>query len=163
MTSSFANLEVAKASFVESLSQFASDKDRRKFLDWIVTDVVGQLPTKYGNEPNSEIEYQKLINNRNILRRVSEFVKDRCVIEASQQGCTENGSIWNSDKLHLPASFSVGGDADTGLSLANTIHLDSFLYDEAYEDKMIESGKLTRAYCKGIIPKNTLWLMAIIM
>ena len=151
MASSSANLEVAKASFVETLSQFSSDRERRIFLDWIVREINGQLPFGYGKEPNSEIEYQEITDSRNILTRVSEFVRNRCVADASHQGNTGNGSVWNSEKLFYPSKFSVGGDADTELSAANTVHLDSFLYDEADEEIMIESGELTRAYCKGII------------
>ena len=49
----------------------------------------------------------------------------------------------------LTVDFAGLSDSETGLTPQNTLHLDSFLYDEADEDMMIENGELSRSFCKG--------------
>ena len=146
-----ATLEVAKASFLEMLRQLGGDMERRIFLDWIGNEICGQVPSGYGKIADSENNYESVIDSRQILTRVSDYVRDQCVVEAASQGATSNGSVWSSESLHYPAKFSVGGDADPGLTASNTVHLDGFLYDEVDEQAMIDSGSLSRAYCKGIL------------
>ena len=119
--------------------------------DWISNEICGQVPSGYGKIADSENNYESVIDSRQILTRVSDYVRDRCVLEAASQGATSNGSVWSSESLHYPAKFSVGGDADPGLTASNTVHLDGFLYDEVDEQAMIDSGSLSRAYCKGIL------------
>jgi hypothetical protein len=148
-------MEKAKSSFNEMFSQFGSDEERRVFLDWIAREISEKLPLSHGQQNSSEIQYRKITDSRNILTRVSSFIKNRCIPEASNKGNTSNGSVWHSEKLNYPSKFEVGGDADEGLTAENTIHLDSFLYDEADEDAMIDSGVLSRAFCKGVIQKPT--------
>jgi len=155
MASNTASMEEAKASFVEMFSQFDSVEEQREFLDWIAREISDKLPIDHGQQNGSDLLYQKIADSRNILTRVSSFIKDRCVPDASNKGNTSNGSVWNSEKLNYPSKFEVGGDADEGLTAENTIHLDSFLYDEADEDAMIDSGVLSRAFCKGVIQKPT--------
>ena len=147
MSSTSSNLVLAKASFTDILSQFNSE-DRRIFLDWVSKEIENKSTLEVAQ--NSEMEYRKTTDSRNILTRISSFIKERCVVDASQQGTTLNGSVWNSEKLYYPATFSVGGDSDKGLSTTNTIHLDSFLYDEAEEDEMLERGEISRTFCRGI-------------
>lgn len=148
-------MEKAKSSFNEMFSQFGSDEERRVFLDWIAREISEKLPLSHGQQNSSEIQYRKITDSRNILTRVSSFIKNRCIPEASNKGNTSNGSVWHSEKLNYPSKFEVGGDADEGLTAENTIHLDSFLYDEADEDAMIDSGVLSRAFCKACGSKDT--------
>ena len=49
--------------------------------------------------------------------------------------------------------FFLGEDAD--LCSANTVHVDAFLYDEEEEDRLVEEGKLVRAFCKRCGSKDT--------
>ena len=155
MSSNAAVMEEAKSSFIEMFSKFGSDEERRVFLDWITREISDKLPLGHAQHSSSELLYQKITDSRIILTRVSSFIKDRCITDAANKGDTSNGSVWNSEKLNYPSEFKVGGDADEGLTAENTIHLDSFLYDEADEDAMIESGVLSRAFCKGVIQKPT--------
>ena len=137
MESCSKSLEASKASFLELLSQFHDGNDRRLFLNWIVEEV------------NSEITEKSSPDNRIVLGRISSYIRDFHISEASNNGKTANGSVWNSENIRYPTKFSIGGDSDAGLTPQNTLHLDGFLYDEADEDMMIENGELSRSFCKG--------------
>ena len=142
-------VEASKASFLELISQFKSDNDRKQFLDWIVNEVNSEINHNQTVQNYSSQQYPKITDGRNIVTRISNYIKDIQVSDASNKGQTLNGSVWNSENIRYPEKFSIGGDSDDGLTPDNTIHLDSFLYDEADEDLMIEDGQLSRAFCKG--------------
>ena len=148
MESCSKSLEVAKASFLELLSQCCNDNDRQLFLNWIVEEVNSEI-TENSSVQNYSLQYQKLADNRLVLGRISSYIRDIHISEASSNGKTANGSVWNSENIRYPTKFGIGGDSETGLTPQNTLHLDSFLYDEADEDMMIENGELSRSFCKG--------------
>ena len=148
MESCSKSLEASKASFLELLSQFHDGNDRRLFLNWIVEEVNSEI-TENSSAQNYSMQYQKLTDNRIVLGRISSYIRDFHISEASNNGKTANGSVWNSENIRYPTKFSIGGDSDAGLTPQNTLHLDSFLYDEADEDMMIENGELSRSFCKG--------------
>ena len=145
-----AAMESSKASFIEMLKHLGGNAERKVFLNWIEKEVIAQLPDGYGKEANSENEYEDVACKRKVLTRVSEFLRDRCIPEGAEQGATLNGSVWSSERLQYPNKFIAGEDDDPSPTTINTVHLDSFLYDEADEEAMVESGSLSRAYCKGM-------------
>jgi len=148
-------VEASKVSFLELISKFRSDSDRKQFLDWIVNEVNSEIKHNQTVQNYSSLQYPKITDGRNIVTRISNYIKDFQVADASSKGQTSNGSVWNSENIRYPEKFSIGGDSDDGLTPDNTIHLDSFLYDEADEDLMIEDGQLSRAFCKDCGSKNT--------
>lgn len=142
-------LEASKASFLELISQFTSDSERRHFLDWIVNEAKSEISINSTESNDSPQQYQKVADSRKVITRISDYIKDFQVVEASSKGLTSNGSVWNSENIRYPEKFSIGGDSDDGLTPQNTVHLDGFLYDEADEDLMVENGELSRAFCRG--------------
>ena len=116
MESTSSILDATKASFLKLLLGIQSDSERRIFLDWVVKEVNLEVVQNSSLNNCSTAQYDKITDQRNVITRISSYIKEFQIVEASNKGLTSNGSVWNSENLHYPSKFSIGGDSDDGLS-----------------------------------------------
>jgi len=122
---------------------------------------------------DAQTKFEELFNNlkccgklrRNFLKYVKQFA-DEYESEQKERIASAN-DVFDKIKLELRSKLpthatletenimfpTVGEDAK--LDESNTVHVDAFLYDEDEENKLVEDGLLTRAFCRDCGSKNT--------
>jgi len=138
------SLVEAKRRFLEISGQLATEGERREFNVWLA-EVVPPPPPSYSNKsdlPSMPEEGEAGYSNAEAfqhLTRISEHLRTKLPTEA----------VLPSEVIRPPTSGE-----DAGLSPANCAHVDSFLYDEQGEERLVEEGKLDRSYCLDCGSKN---------
>jgi len=120
MTSAMARTEFDK------LVSRISGKEKEDFLDWLRNEYLASVV----DGPRWD---DSTVLARMELRKISDELRSAVPFEA----------VLDSEKLYEP----VVGE-DVGLTRKNTVHLDSFLYDNADEERMLGDGTIPRSICK---------------
>ncbi|XP_068630208.1 uncharacterized protein [Battus philenor] len=94
-----------------------------------------------------DLEVKKSLQNKEkLLVKIGDSLKKMLPFEAEM----------SSESIEPP---SVGDQSDC--TIANTCHVDEFLYDENEVDKLVKEGKLKRQYCLDCNSRNTTDLILI--
>lgn len=108
------------------LANLSNDGDRRHFLEWIRHTVLDEVPADFGFDSD-------VIDGRTRLRKIAEYTR---------QFVPTQDAILCSESVHSPVVEN--GSVETKVFCS----LDSFLFDEEDEEKMVAEGQLARSYCR---------------
>jgi len=127
------DLATAKLQFLQLANSLPSECDRTAFFQWLGQEVVvpGLETGPNKLNPISE-DGNSNLQASIMLERIAGSLRSKLPVEA----------ILPSESIAHPTSGE-----DAGLSPQNCVHVDSFLYDESWEDALIQEGKLSRSYC----------------
>jgi len=135
------SLVEAKRRFLEICGQLATEGERRELHAWLA-ELAPPPSSSRPDLPSLPEEGEAGYSNAEAFRhltRISEHLRTRLPPEA----------VLPSEVIRHPTSGE-----DAGLSEANCAHVDSFLYDEQGEERLVEEGQLHRSYCLDCGSKN---------
>ena len=126
--------EEGKSEFLQLVSNFKSEDESLKFLDWLKDEAVEELRSKLQIHDS-----ENLLASRRQLTEVAMFSR---TLQPNFDG------IFSSENLQVPQNSAEG------LNFANTVHVDAFLYDEADVEELTGEGKIPTHFCKECNSKN---------
>ena len=128
------SFEEGKSEFLQLMNHFKSEDDSLKFLDWLKDEALEILMSK--------LQIHQAENRLECRRQLTEVAMFSRTLQPNFEG------IFSTEKLQIPQN------SEEGLNFDNTVHLDSFLYDEADVEELTEEGKIPTHYCKQCNSKN---------
>ena len=129
-------LDQAKSEFFRIVNEIGNHEQIIEFCDWakevMEEEIIG---SNNGHVPITD----SLIEKRKDLTSVALFCK---TLQPNAE------AVFPSEQINAPVN------SPDGLNFQNTMHIDSFLYDEADVQDMTEEGKIPSHYCKDCGSKN---------
>ena len=126
------SFEDAKYEFIEFMSNFQSPNDSIQFLEWLKDEAIEEFISN--SVPTDFVVKRKQLNEVALFSR-------------SLQPANFEG-ICSSENLQAPKN------SEEGLNFVNTVHVDSFLYDDADMEQLTEEGKIPTHFCKSCGSKD---------
>jgi len=124
-------MEDAQNSFLQLFNNMkCCSKLRGNFLKYV---------KQFADDYNSE-QKERVASANDVFQDIKDHLRTKLPTHATLE----------SENIMFP---TVGEDAK--LNSNNTVHVDAFLYDEEEEEKLVEEGLLTRAFCRDCGSKNT--------
>lgn len=147
------DLVTAKDQFLAFTRSFANEADRRAFFDWLGKEVIvphlESQPPPCNLSSIPEDQQTAHINGNGLSYSRAEASQMLEKIAGSLRNVLPLEAVLPSESIVYPSSGE-----DAGLSPQNCVHVDSFLYDEAGEEVLVEEGKLARSFCQDCGSRN---------
>ena len=121
------SFESAQGAFIQLLHAVEGESTRTRFLRWLRDDVLAR----------GDLEHpvpESVLAGRRALTRVAEDLRER---------------------LGPKAAVSALLPSESVRTEANTVSVDAFLVDEEDEQRLVEEGRLSRAFCRKCGSRNT--------
>eukprot|EP00123_Amoebidium_parasiticum_P009579 comp19567_c0_seq1/m.22978 comp19567_c0_seq1/g.22978 ORF comp19567_c0_seq1/g.22978 comp19567_c0_seq1/m.22978 type:complete len:311 (-) comp19567_c0_seq1:463-1395(-) len=127
-------MDSAKTSFLKSLERLQGH-DLEEFCRW-AREVVDEA-----EGGNKDGEWEE--DDSDAIQAIESIIADL-------RQALPTHAMAPQEKTFVPKTGENAGSDDT-----NTIHVDSFLFDDDEVDRLVEEGKMSRAYCLDCGSKNT--------
>lgn len=133
-------LDRAKSEFFRIVTEIGDHEEIMEFCDWakqvMEEEIIGSMNGQLGHDP---VNIDGIVEKRKDLTSVAHFCK---TLQPNAE------AVFPSEQINPPVN------SPEGLNFHNTVHVDSFLYDEADVQDMTEEGKIPSHYCKDCGSKN---------
>ena len=125
------SFEDAKYEFIDFMSNFQSPNDSLQFLDWLKEEAIEEFI--------SNTVPEELVVKRKQLNEVALYSRSQ---------------VPNFEGINSTENLQAPKNSEEGLNFVNTVHVDSFLYDDADVEELTEEGKIPTHFCKSCGTKD---------